>query len=144
MPRVYLFSTVYEALGWYGRAPIPKLKSLNIDFETVICPAGHPSNPDWLSDLTTNKHIWAFWCVESVLNDYPHEETKMFRMRYIGLADLGNDTEYRRRFGAQEIALIMGVSRHAVGRITGRILDDIENEMIRRGVLARHESGQSV
>lgn len=134
----WMFRSVYAAIGAYASTPVQQLRSLHIDWEAIA--GDHSVRPprDLDEDLDQNRWLWATWCVMSVTREYPKEQQKIFHWYFVG--NTGSNINRRERLGISQIAQKLSIPRKRVSQILWRMVDDVEDELVRRGLLESAES----
>lgn len=130
----FMFDSALDCVFAYRNPPIQQLKAAFWDWEAIECRTPVKAPREFLSDLGRNKWLWAQWVINGTLASYGGLERQAFLLRYVGRLS-GGKIDLRDRLGVQQIAEELGISRFKVGRITGRILDEIEADLIRRGLM---------
>lgn len=124
MEKLYPFTSVGQALHWFNWHNPSRQKYVNIfELERGQKPgASHFSG--------SHPHdIWASICaaISTVLHDFDARSTLMFNLSYRG--------DRTRQKAAEELAEHFGISPRHVNRLISRVLDDLESELIRRGLV---------
>ena len=136
-PSAFMFRSVYTAISAYSSTPVQQLKSLHIDWEAIA--GDHSVRPprDLHADIEENRWLWATWCVMRVVRDYPREEQRIFHLYFVG--ETGTNINRRERLGISQIATKLGIPRKRISRLLWRMVDEVEAELIRRGLLESTE-----
>ena len=74
----------------------------------------------------------------SVTREYPREQQKIFHWYFVG--NTGSNINRRERLGISQIAQKLSMPRKRVSQILWRMVDDVEDDLVRRGLLESAEN----